>query len=203
MTAAAIAGSFANYRLIRSRSVLVVEIEVPVERQAEVFAALGYPLPGVEIPVAVARLSPSLSQSQATGAVEPARGTNTPPSSQTLGTGVEGDENRGAHQLQRENWVRGEMAMGLDRDEAAYIAGQKAVTRAGILCRDGRFQLYAGVRPGIDPEIAADIAAAFLRTRCQIASRRDMAHDEGARERFDALCTEFDIWRGRLPEQRG
>lgn len=53
---AAIQGSFADYKLVKTRSVLQLVIEVPVENQAEVFAALGYPMPGEETHVAVARL---------------------------------------------------------------------------------------------------------------------------------------------------
>lgn len=56
MTAAAISGCFADYRLVKSRSVLQLVVEVPVERQEEAFAALGYPVPGAEIHVALARL---------------------------------------------------------------------------------------------------------------------------------------------------
>lgn len=57
MTAAVIAGSFADYRLVKSRSVLQVIVEIPIEQQGAAFAALGYPLPGTEIPVAVARMN--------------------------------------------------------------------------------------------------------------------------------------------------
>lgn len=53
---AAISGCFADYRLVKSRSVLQLVVEVPVERQEEAFAALGYPVPGAEIHVALARL---------------------------------------------------------------------------------------------------------------------------------------------------
>jgi hypothetical protein len=54
---AAISGVFADYRLVKTRGVLQLVIEVPVERQAEVFEALGYPMPGEEKPVAVARIN--------------------------------------------------------------------------------------------------------------------------------------------------
>src|SRR5689334_3898132 len=56
MSAAAIAGVFSDYKLVRTRSVVQIIVEVPVEQQADVFAALGYPMPGQEIHVAVARM---------------------------------------------------------------------------------------------------------------------------------------------------
>lgn len=54
---AAIMGDFASYRPVLGRKVLQVVIEVAIERQAEVFAALGYPTGGGSIPVAVTRLN--------------------------------------------------------------------------------------------------------------------------------------------------
>jgi len=61
MTAAAISGTFSDYRLVRSRSVLQIIVEVPIEQQSNAFAALGYPIPGAEIHVALARLQPDAS----------------------------------------------------------------------------------------------------------------------------------------------
>ncbi len=52
----AISGTFSEYQMVKSRGVLVLKVEVPLESQSAVFAALGYPLPGEEIWVAVARL---------------------------------------------------------------------------------------------------------------------------------------------------
>jgi len=59
MTAnAIIAGTFADLRSVKSRSVVVLHIEVPIERAADVVAMFGYPQPGEEVSVAVARLLP-------------------------------------------------------------------------------------------------------------------------------------------------
>lgn len=69
---AAISGTFSDYKLIRSRSVLQIVVEVPVERQAEAFAALGYPQPGGDIHVVVARLA-SFSTGDAAPAVGASR----------------------------------------------------------------------------------------------------------------------------------
>jgi len=58
MTAAAIAGSFADFRPVKSRSVAQLIIEVPIEHADAALAALGgVPQPGHERPVAVARLT--------------------------------------------------------------------------------------------------------------------------------------------------
>lgn len=56
---AAIQATFSTYKPVPTRSVLQLVFEVPIERQADVFAALGYPLPGEERMVAVALLKES------------------------------------------------------------------------------------------------------------------------------------------------
>lgn len=55
--AAAITGSFADFKIIRTRSVCQLVIEVPLEQADAALAALGgVPQPATERPVAVARL---------------------------------------------------------------------------------------------------------------------------------------------------
>lgn len=55
--AAAIAGTFANIVPVKTRSTVQIIIEIPVEAADAALKALGgYPQPGKEVPVAVARL---------------------------------------------------------------------------------------------------------------------------------------------------
>jgi hypothetical protein len=57
MTAnAVVAGTFADLRTVKSRSVVQMVIEIPIERGASVVEIFGFPQPGAEIAVAVARL---------------------------------------------------------------------------------------------------------------------------------------------------
>ena len=57
MTANAIvAGTFADLKTVKSRSVVQMVIEIPIERGASVVEMFGFPQPGAEIAVAVARL---------------------------------------------------------------------------------------------------------------------------------------------------
>lgn len=53
---AVIRGAFSDWRPVKSRSVLQLVIEVPIEQTQEVLDRLGVPLPGVEKWVAVALL---------------------------------------------------------------------------------------------------------------------------------------------------
>lgn len=53
---AAISGTFSDLKTVKSRSVVQLVIEVPIEQGAAVIEAFGFPQPGAEIHVAVARL---------------------------------------------------------------------------------------------------------------------------------------------------
>lgn len=58
MTAnAIISGTFADLKTVKSRSVVQMIVEVPIERGEEVVKMFGFPQPGSEVSVAVARLA--------------------------------------------------------------------------------------------------------------------------------------------------
>src|SRR5579859_2923411 len=54
---AVIDGCFADFRLVKTRSICQLVIEIPIERAEEAVQKFGLPLPGQEIHVAVARLT--------------------------------------------------------------------------------------------------------------------------------------------------
>ena len=75
--------------------------------------------------------------------------------------------------------------------------------QAGILCNEPQFQRFAGIRcMGSESGLTATASAEYLRTVCRVASRRDLASDSTAAQRFAALRTEFDAWRGRIAAPR-
>lgn len=75
--------------------------------------------------------------------------------------------------------------------------------RAGILCNDPQFQRFAAIRSGFPgSQFSASGAAEYLRNCCRIASRRDLNDIPEAAARFEALRTDFDAWRGRIPSPR-
>jgi hypothetical protein len=55
--AAVIAGTFADLKTVKTRSVVQMIVEVPIESAGQVVEAFGFPQPGNEVPVAVARLT--------------------------------------------------------------------------------------------------------------------------------------------------
>lgn len=52
-----ITGTFADLKSVKTRSVVQLIIEAPIEQAEQIVAILGYPQPGKEVPVAVARLN--------------------------------------------------------------------------------------------------------------------------------------------------
>jgi hypothetical protein len=52
-------GSYSDLKIVKTRSVVQVIIEVPIERGQEVTDLLGLPRPGEEVPVALARIDPT------------------------------------------------------------------------------------------------------------------------------------------------
>ena len=53
---AVISGTFADLKIVKTRSVVQMVIEVPIEQGSQIIEAFGFPQPSAEIPVAVARL---------------------------------------------------------------------------------------------------------------------------------------------------
>lgn len=83
------------------------------------------------------------------------------------------------------------------------ITQDKAPQRAAMLAHDVAFQRYAATRNGLHGEQFSSTAATeHLRTVCQIKSRKELATDAEAFQRFQRLHTDFEISTGRLSSPR-
>lgn len=72
-------------------------------------------------------------------------------------------------------------------------------TRAAILGNTGRFQEFAAKRCGYPSrQMNPSAAAEYIRTVCRVSSRKHLDSDPKASDRFQALVTEYDAWRGRI-----
>lgn len=69
---AVIRAEFTDYRPVKTRKVLQLVFEVPAEMQTEVFASLGYPIAGISIWCAIARLAEGASAPAVPESPEPA-----------------------------------------------------------------------------------------------------------------------------------
>lgn len=58
MTQAVIQGTFADLKTVKTRSVVQMVVEVPIEQGEQIVRAFGFPQPGQEVNVAVARIVP-------------------------------------------------------------------------------------------------------------------------------------------------
>ncbi|MGQ7937327.1 hypothetical protein [Paraburkholderia sp. D1E] len=68
---------------------------------------------------------------------------------------------------------------------------------AGMLARDPKFREWAASHAEIDP-LTVDEAAEFIRVVCNVNSRRDLATDTAAAERFHNLLRRpFAEWRAK------
>jgi len=184
---AVISGSFADYRLVKSRSVLQVIVEIPIEQQGAAFAALGYPLPGTEIPVAVARLNPRAG-------AEPE---STQPLPQSSG------------QARLEGRTVGSIpTTGAKERYAAMTPAEQAVTRAAMLAQDFRFRMWITERElprsayggfYANEQEAADLIRSLC---CDGNSRKLIAERPEYLDRFLAMETQFKMDVGEMARPR-
>ena len=87
----------------------------------------------------------------------------------------------------------------------ALTEGERLVQQAGILCGDERFQkwIILGHVGRTLVAISAAWAANLLREKCGIASRRELATNEAAAEKFRALVARYKSETGQMAEPRG
>nr|WP_323776268.1 hypothetical protein [Amylibacter sp.] len=72
-----------------------------------------------------------------------------------------------------------------------------------MLCNDDQFQRFAAIRCGMPgQQFCSSAAAQYLRDCCGITSRRLLNSEKPAKNKFHALRTDFDMWRGRIARER-
>lgn len=57
MNNAVASGSYSDMKLVKTRSVCQIVVEIPIEQASRFIEMFGVPVPGAEIPVAIARLN--------------------------------------------------------------------------------------------------------------------------------------------------
>lgn len=170
---AVIDGQFADFKLVRTRGVAQIVVEVPLERASRVLEMFGVPLPSQEVWVAVARLN-----------------TPAPP--------LAGDA---GHRSIPSDPARGRAGGGMDEPQGSQsrtpFDEMPRSKQAGILCQDADFISFCDGRAMaradvLDEEVPEDTAAA-VRAWCGVQSRSEL--DSGrAAPVWDALVREFRQW---------
>lgn len=185
---AVVSGSLAEIRFVKSRSVAVLCVEIPIEAAENAIAMFGVPLPGQEIPVAVARL---VVEREMKGLIS-----GLTLEQRDAAFAYRGPENHGPAKIPNPGKS--------DRAKEAYRGLDemgKAVTRAGMLCSSHAFQEWIG-GDDVAPRDYAVYAAAKLRDRLGIKSRSEIGTDERAYRAFLDLEHQFAVYQGREPEPR-
>lgn len=185
---AVIRATFSDYRTVKGRKVLQIVMEVPLEQQASVFGALGYPVPDRDIWCAIARLVdekpiPIRSNDAAAG----------PRAGEAVAASPRGGE---AHSTRSE--------IGKQRYALASDM-EKALVRAAKLPDDVRFRRWAipSIEGGRIRAEAKEYAIQFIRdTCCAGKSRKLIAEDRDCYEAFLRMETSYLIETGVLAEPR-
>ena len=203
MTAAAIAGTFADLRTVKTRGICQLVIELPIEQADHALEMLGgVPQPGKEKWVGVARLQePPRSVHVSSGEVG-----HTGPDLPTDHRGQAGD----AGPLPAS--TAGALSQGTaEKRTPRKWSSMKWVERFGILCEDRDFIAWATHHSpekrwdkqhieeyeGSDEEWRAGFPATYVRWWCGVDSRTKIDGNPEAEKRAQVLLNEWEAYTGR------
>jgi hypothetical protein len=185
---AAIQGTFADFKTVKSRSVVQIVIEIPIEAGKHAIDVLGFPQPGAEIPVALARLDPEHVSAAASSVTADPAGANGVKSASPRGDVPEGDEGKPGHQPEpvSRSW-----------SELPYPQ------RAGIRCGEPAYQEFLMLKfkdkmllstiNWCDMK-ASDVAALLQREACCVKSRSEIKPGTPAAAAFDRIESDYQFW---------
>jgi hypothetical protein len=166
---AAFTGTFSDIRSVKTRSLCQIIIEVPIEQAASIIAMFGYPTPGEEIHVAVARLKGGDANTNRPDTTMADNGSDKSPPPSDAASG--GGESR--------KW-----------DDLPYSQ------QAGIRCAETHFQNFINERfyrgeSALTPTGVVNV----VRRQCGVASRSQLIRGTPAGDRWHYLDTEFLNWK--------
>jgi hypothetical protein len=210
----AIRATFSQYAMVKTRGVLVLHMEVPLEQQAEVFKVLGYPLPGEEVWCGIARLNPRAGAEPEPALDNPSEGPNAFAAADEqdggLGRTVGSIPATGAnYEIEDYDIPPNDYSdeavriTASERGKTRYASAsdmERARTRAALLPKDARFIAWIGpCREGKE-----DIEAAqYIRNVCCAGeSRRLIAEDETCYRAFIAMETQYLVDTNQMAEPR-
>jgi hypothetical protein len=169
MTEAAFMGVFSDFKLIKTRSVCQLIIEVPLEQADKCLAAMGgVPLPGQERPVAVARLQ--------TGK----------PASPERPEPAEPDAHGLAERGNSDAPPKGQQWQSLRPSQ-----------QAGILCADAAFQGWIAFHKKwgtgflVHEDQRENYTADLVRDKCGVGSRSELDRNHKASGTWEQIAADF------------
>lgn len=172
---AAFSAAYSDWKLIRTRSVVQIILEVPVEQADHAYSVLGgMPLSGEEVWVGVARLNMEAKEVMPDTAAN-ARHNNVSPASDTPDRAPPA------------------------RARTPVAPDKRLAQRAGILCADPVFQRWLRetnsamriMNEGTGEQRAAEI----VRAKCGVKSRSEIIPGTPEAEAFDRMVSQFTAWK--------
>ena len=168
--------TYSDWKLIRTRKIVQLVFELPVELSDQAYRVLGgMPNPAAETWCAIARLDPAAVKQESgvrQHSVNSDAADDTPPAS--------GPD------------IPARARKPVDPDK-------RLAQRAGILCSDPIFHRFIAEHYGFvfstDADEDNERAAQFVRQRCQVDSRANIRPHTEAATRFDLLESAFICWR--------
>jgi hypothetical protein len=171
--------SYADFRLVKTRSMFQVVLEGPIEQAEDFVTAFGLPIPGSERPVALALLKTE------GGDAPLARLSPSPPACDAAPVAEQSASSGGAP---RRRW-----------------SDLSASQQCGIRCAEKEFQewLYRQTWGDATPQHATpeeweEWAATDVRVRCNVITRRELDTDDFARARWLAIDVAYEQATGKM-----
>ena len=178
MTAAAISAAFADWKLIRTRGVVQLVFELPIEHADKAYQALGgMPNPAESVWCAIARLEDDKAEMPIT-------------------------DLRTATGPQLEKIFQAAVGDALERDKRKFAELMPA-QQAGILCNDPTFDKFLRTAMFARVDFSGWKAADIVRWACcNIKSRSELVADTPAGRAWKDMESKFRAWQ-REPEVVG
>lgn len=186
MNASAFSATYSDFKLIKTRGVVSISFEVPVEQAQTVLDVLGgMPVAASEVWCAIARLAgpaaalPLDANEHMRGATASQGGSHEP-------VGLKPNQ---------------------PRQEPSTPDGAKTKTafralgmpnQAGILCDTPAFQRFLGERFKLHTVPSPDVTAQYVRRHCNVASRKDIRPRTPSGDRWTKLVDEYWTWKHAL-----
>ncbi|MGX7706351.1 hypothetical protein [Methylobacterium sp. Gmos1] len=192
-----IAGTFADFKLIKGRKVAQIVVEIPIEQADAIVAALGgLPNPAVERWVAMAPVN-----------MEAARAASSETAEQRSNHSAQGE----ADSLRVSEGSRPASASPASERKQLSVASKIALT-----CRQPTFQAFLRQEPGLLGTLWCDarnqafdngvdeaaaqphaLAEAAVKKFCGVSRKRDIAERPHAVERWDMVLASYEHWQRR------
>lgn len=160
----AIAGEFADFKLVKTRSVAQIVIEIPIEEGEQAVRMFGIPQPGKPVQLALARI---VEGKQTESEVVPDTDRS---SSRHTGTNTK-------QAGERREW-----------------SSLSPATQAGIRCAEPRFQAFLRDKGFMASCATADDAATYVRFICGVDSRAKIGKDRDSLVKWKELEGEYQAW---------